>query len=58
VTMAAVIVHQAKLADPTGHSARAVHADLWMVWDCVEERTELIALLNGQPYPPTGTGRP
>jgi hypothetical protein len=56
--MAAVIVHQAKLADPTGHSARAVHADLWMVWDCVEERTELIALLNGQPYPPTGTGRP
>ena len=57
MTMAAVVIRHIQLAKDGGHPA-AVDADLWMIWDCVQERQELIALLNGQPYPPTGTGRP
>jgi hypothetical protein len=55
--MAAVVIRHIQLAKGGGHPA-AIRADLWMIWDSVEERAETIALLNGQPYPPTGTGRP
>jgi len=32
--------------------------DLWMIWDDVEERDQLIALLKGESHSPTRTGRP
>jgi hypothetical protein len=55
--MAALVVAHATLGGAHGRATQ-ISCDLWMVWDDVENRNEFIALLNGQPYPPTGTGRP
>jgi hypothetical protein len=49
MTLAAVIIRHIRLAKHGGHPA-AVDADLWMVWDDVEDRNEFIGLLNGSPY--------
>jgi hypothetical protein len=53
--MAAVVVRDTVLQGAQ-HRPTQIRADLWLVWDDVTERDQLIALLQGKTYPPTGTG--
>jgi hypothetical protein len=53
--MAAVVIRDIVLQGAQ-HRPTQIRADLWLVWDCPEERDQLIALLQGNTYPPTGTG--
>jgi hypothetical protein len=54
--MAAVVVRDVRRYRGRGWQTSNDTVDLWLVWDDVTERDQLIALLQGKTYPPPGTG--
>jgi hypothetical protein len=50
------VIRDVYTRNAVSHHEQGERFDLWMVWDDLDERDQLIALLKGKPYPPNRTG--